>query len=82
MYANLITYNVRMHNTKSTSVELSGNPDDVIQLTIGEHKYTFNIFGNLVEETRVEGRINISIGNNSCATVPNYYIPTEFKSKD
>ena len=82
--ANLITYNASTLKTQSISLELSGNPQDVTQLTIGSYRYTFNGDGRLVVETRIESCVNIDT-RGCCATIGNNggcCTPTEFKSED
>ena len=82
--ANLIAFNAREHSTKSASVQLSGSPEDVVQLTIGQRKYTFNGEGRLVVETLIESCISVD-NRGCCATLGNNNgccMPTEFKSED
>jgi hypothetical protein len=82
--ANLSAYNAIEHSVKSVNVILSGSPEDVIQLTIGQHKYTFNAEGRLVVETLVESCISVD-NRGCCATLGNNNgccVPTDFKSED
>jgi hypothetical protein len=84
MIANLVAFNAREHNTKSTSIQLSGSPEDLVQLSIGQHRYTFNGEGKLVVETLVESCISID-NRGCCATIGNNggcCTPTDFKTED
>lgn len=79
-----MVYNAMEHSTKSTSVQLSGSPEDVVQLTIGQHKYTFNGDGRLVVETHIETCANTYHNAGCCAQPAQNYncMPTDFKTED
>ena len=58
MFANLIAFNAVEGRTSSGSVEFSGNPNDVIQLTIGVNKYIFDSTGRLQYSSENQSCIN------------------------
>lgn len=66
MYVNLLTYNALDKTTKTTSHQVSGSPEDVIQLTIGLNKYTFTADGKLINVDVVQ--TNYVVSRNSAHT--------------
>ena len=70
MIANLIAFNAVEGKTSSTSVEFSGNPNDVIQLMIGGKKYIFDSTGKLQYSSEVQSCIS-DAPKATCASFPN-----------
>jgi hypothetical protein len=61
MFANLVAYNNRsIGKISEASVEFTGDPDDVIQLTIGLKKYCFNSDGKLVIEGEIQTTYSVN----------------------
>jgi len=71
MIANLIAFNAIEGRTSSGSVEFSGNPNDVIQLMIGEHKHFFDHEGNLLSSMVAPTCISIN-NHGTCAQISNH----------
>jgi hypothetical protein len=96
MFANLVAYNNAGRGKISQgSVEYNTNdPDDVIQLTIGEYQYKFNNEGKLITtESNPQGVcMNNSNSKMTCAERPSMIrngqplqytcVPTDFKTED
>lgn len=68
MFANLVAYNNAGRGKVSQgSVEYNANdPEDVIQLTIGAHKYLFNPAGELQSSSEPQTCINFNAPKVSC----------------
>ena len=82
MFANLIAFNAVEGHTSSGSVEFSGNPNDVIQLTIGGYKYIFDNTGKLQHSSDIQTCININDQKGTCAEISrNTCNPTFSKSE-
>ena len=69
MIANLIAFNTVEGRTSSGSVEFSGNPNDVIQLTINGRKYIFDYEGKLQYSSEVQS-CSSNVSASVCATFP------------
>lgn len=70
MIANLIAFNAVLGRTSSGSVEFSGNPNDVIQLTIGEYKYIFDSTGKMQYNSENQSCNIPNLGKYCCAYIP------------
>jgi hypothetical protein len=83
MIANLIVYNAVDGKTQSSSVEFSGNPNDVIQLLINGKRWEFNSLGELQGTTDISRNYTIPT-KGTCAQPAQQFncIPTDFKSED
>ena len=88
MFVNLVAYNNAGRGTISRgSVEYNENdPEDVIQLQIGTHKYVFNSAGELQSSVEMGSCINTKLNDSkgTCASFPERgtCIPTNFKTED
>lgn len=71
MFANLVAFNAVEGKTSSGSVEFSGSPNDVIQLTIGAHKYIFDSDGKLRSSSEPQTCINFNAPKVSCDSISN-----------
>lgn len=67
MFANLVAYNSIEGKASSSSVEFTGNQNDMIQLTIGTHNWFFDNNGNLLSSTESQSCISQN-PKVSCAT--------------
>ncbi len=68
MFANLVAYNTVEGKTSSSSVEFTGNQNDMIQLTIGTRKWFFDHQGNLLSSTENQTCINTNNQKGTCAS--------------
>jgi hypothetical protein len=88
MFANLIAYNNAGRGIISQgSVEYNANdPEDVIQLGIGTHRYLFNSLGELQTSGEIVSSMNTNLNDSkgTCASFPEKgtCIPTNFKTED
>jgi hypothetical protein len=88
MFANLVAYNNAGRGKISQgSVEYNANdPEDVIQLGIGTHRYHFNSLGELLISGEIVSCINTNLNDSkgTCASFPNNgtCVPTNFKTED
>ena len=82
MFANLVVLNAVDGRTSEGSVEFSGNPNDVIQLTINGNMYTFNGIGIMQNVNKIASCVNLN-SHSSCvqilqgATCEPRFIPCE-----
>ena len=83
MFANLVAYNNAGRGKISEgSVEYNVNdPEDVIQLGIGTHRYLFNSLGELQTSGEIVTCMNINLNKGTCASFHNNGI-CNFKIED
>jgi hypothetical protein len=86
MFANLVAYNNAGRGKISQgSVEYHANdPEDVIQLRIGEYQYIFDNTGKLQDTSKPQTCINFNEPKFTCDSFSNRgtCIPTFFKTED